>query len=114
MQRYYVGVSLTNQIVFRTAVPAGQLGNRANYRRAYNYVIGPFRTKGAAILMSRYASDGNPHLVHVADAERFSKKLGPRWYKRAGYEPNQYLSAMVPIQYLSAMVPTQDSAAATG
>ena len=88
--RYYVGVSQTSRIVFRTAL-------NPNYDIAigtYQYVIGPFRTKGAALLMARYGA-GNPHMQHVNDCERFNRQLPIKWYRMVGMEPNQYLNGMI-------------------
>lgn len=39
----------------------------------FNAVIGPFRTKRAAIFMRDYGQN-NPHIQCVADAERIAKK----------------------------------------
>lgn len=91
MQRYYVGVSATSRIVFRTATSP----NYDAATGAYRYVIGPFRTKGAALLMARYGAS-NVHLRDTGDAERFNKQLPSRWYKMAGMVPNQHLNAMTP------------------
>lgn len=39
----------------------------------YHAVIGPFRTKRAALWAEKYGM-GNPHFRHVNDAERISKE----------------------------------------
>jgi hypothetical protein len=38
----------------------------------YAYVVGPFRTKRAAMWAQRYGA-GNPHFRHVNDAERIAR-----------------------------------------
>ena len=88
-QRYYVGVSLTSRIVFRSAANPTDTGT-------YNYVIGPFRSKGAALLMARYGFN-NPHMNCVASCELLNKALPTKWYKMQGWQPNQHLNRMEPI-----------------
>ena len=92
--RYYVGVSLTSRIVFKTAQEP-TLDNP----QGYQYVIGPFRTKGAALLMARYGQ-GNPHMQHVNDCERFNRQLPAKWNRMAGMQPNQHLNGME-VQHVS-------------
>lgn len=86
--KYYVGVSPTSRIVFRTRVVP-----TFSNPQGYQYVIGPFRSKGAALLMSRYG-DNNPHMQHTTDCERFNRQLPAKWYRMVGMEPNQYLNGM--------------------
>lgn len=88
--RYYVGVSSISRIVFRasSAPTDDETG-------AYRYVIGPFRTKGAALLMARYGAF-NTAMRHVDDCERLNKQLPVKWYQNGDVEPNQYLNGMQP------------------
>lgn len=91
-QKYYVGVSQTSRIVFKSATNPTE----ASHGKSYRYVVGPFDTRGGAVIMARYGAN-NPHLQVVSEAEYHSKKLGARWYKRQGFQPNQSLSAMEPV-----------------
>jgi hypothetical protein len=94
---FYVGVSSTSRIVFRSAVTPTTDSLVAKIDPdAYQYVIGPFRTRGAAELMKRYGM-GNPHLRSVSLCEHYNRQLPTKWYRMEGYEPNQYLNAMQPI-----------------
>jgi len=64
---WYVGLAVTTYalIAFRaSATPTEASG--------YLAVIGPFRTKRAALWAEKYGSN-NPHFQHVNDAERLSK-----------------------------------------
>lgn len=42
--------------------------------KIYNYVIGPFLTKRAAVFMKNHGNS-NPHCQCVADAEKLAKKF---------------------------------------
>ena len=67
---WYVGLAATTYalIAFRaSATPTETSG--------YLAVIGPFRTKRAALWAEKYGSN-NPHFQHVNDAERLSKMKG--------------------------------------
>lgn len=46
---------------------------RSLYGSRYTVVIGPFRTKRAALWAERYGR-GNPHFQTVEDAERLSRE----------------------------------------
>jgi len=43
-----------------------------NCGHIYRYVIGPFKTKRAALWAEKYGKN-NPHFCHVEDAERLAK-----------------------------------------
>ena len=43
-----------------------------SHGKKYKFIVGPFRTKNGAIIMAKYGK-GNPHLQHVADAEKMAK-----------------------------------------
>ena len=74
MIRYYVGlrhgVGKGKRVVFRSAVTP----TIKSHGQRYAAVIGPFRTKRAAVMMATFGS-GNPHLQTVLDAERMAKRV---------------------------------------
>jgi hypothetical protein len=68
--KWYVGISATTHAytAFRAnATPTEVSGDLA--------VIGPFKTKRAALWVQRYGK-GNPHFQHVNDAEKYAKNEG--------------------------------------
>lgn len=46
---------------------------RASHGDKFNSVVGPFRTKRAAMFMMAFGHHNNPHLQQVSDAERLAK-----------------------------------------
>lgn len=66
--KFYVGIRSGKRFVFKSDV----LPTQASHGQRYNAVIGPFRTKRAAILTA-VTGGQNPHLRSVSDAERISK-----------------------------------------
>lgn len=67
--KWYVGLKGVERILFFANAPVTQ-----EAERYYGAVIGPFRTKRAAIF-SRDCGYGNPHCQCVQDAERISKRI---------------------------------------
>jgi len=69
-QRYFVGIApKLEKIVFRSSeVPTSN-----THGKIYSAVIGPFKTKRAAVFMAN--CHNNPHCRSVSDAERISKEL---------------------------------------
>ena len=67
--RFFVGIkSDLKREVFRSAgIP------NENTFGEYSAVIGPFRTKRAAVFMAN--CQNNPHCLSVSDAERISKEF---------------------------------------
>ena len=65
----YVGFYHGKGEVFR----APRTSTNASHGNKFNYVIGPFRTLGAAQIM---ADAHGPQIVTVADAERFAREQG--------------------------------------
>ena len=55
-----------------TAFTADFEPTRETHGSIYSAVIGPFRTKRAALWAEQYGM-GNPHFRHVEDAERHSR-----------------------------------------
>ena len=67
--RPYVGITVDGKReVFRAAKP-----NRKTHGR-YVALVGPFKTRGAAEVMSRQMGK-NPHIRCVTDAENAAKKV---------------------------------------
>ena len=66
--KWYVGLAATTYalIAFRAS---------ATEASGYLAVIGPFRTRRAALWAEKYGRN-NPHFQHVNDAERLSKMKG--------------------------------------
>ena len=71
--RYYVGHKSGSKVVFPSAV----VPTEKTHGESFNAVIGPFKTKRAALLMARYGY-GNPHLQTVQDAERIAAEYATR------------------------------------
>lgn len=72
MSRLYVGCKVGQpRKVFR----AKEKPTFDSHGHLYNAVIGPFRTKAAAVFMAEHGG-GNPHCLCVADAERIVRKKG--------------------------------------
>jgi hypothetical protein len=75
-KQYYVGVRLSadddkqERYVFRVD---GAVPSRESHGHLYVYVIGPFRTMAGAAIMAVFGQS-NPHLQHVADAERMARR----------------------------------------
>jgi hypothetical protein len=46
--------------------------DETSYGGKYGYVIGPFKTKRAAVWAVKYGNN-NPHFRHVNDAERIAR-----------------------------------------
>lgn len=46
-----------------------------SHGQRYLLVVGPFRTKRGAVVMTTYGGNGNPHLQHVHDAEKLARQL---------------------------------------
>lgn len=69
MKRYYVGLRAGKRFVFTSET----MPTVATHGRSYTTVIGPFRTKRAAILCA-VTGGNNPHLRSVSDAERIARK----------------------------------------
>lgn len=70
IQRYFVGITpKLENIVFRSEV----IPTSDTHGNIYLAVIGPFRTKRAAVFMAN--CHNNPHCRSVSDAERISKEL---------------------------------------
>lgn len=67
--KYYVGFRADK--VERTVFKATETPTRAAFPQ-YGAVVGPFRTKRAAILCA--VTHPNPHIQHVRDAERIAKE----------------------------------------
>jgi hypothetical protein len=70
MKKWYVGRKHRHagKIVFSSMmVPTIEV-----YGKMYASVVGPFRTKRAAILLASFG-ENNPHIRHVRDAERIAK-----------------------------------------
>ena len=68
--RFYVGLKGGRRFVFKSAT----VPTRATHGHRYNSVIGPYRTKRAAVWSAVQAD--NPHFQTAADAERISKQNG--------------------------------------
>lgn len=67
---YYTGLSREThrlQLLYAENMPTEQA-----YGGKYGAIIGPFRTKRAAVWAVKYGNN-NPHFQHVRDAERLSK-----------------------------------------
>lgn len=69
MKRFYVGHQGGKRFFFSSETTP----TRATHGDKYNAVVGPFRTKRAAMWASATAPN-NPHYQHVNDAERISKQ----------------------------------------
>ena len=66
--KWYVGCYHGEREAFRYATnPTGE-----SHGDLYGAVIGPFKTKRAALWAAKYGR-GNPHFRHVDDAERLSR-----------------------------------------
>jgi hypothetical protein len=68
MKRYYVGLREGRRFVFNSP----ETPTVATHGSRYSSVIGPFRTKRAAILTA-VTGGVNPHIRTVADAERIAR-----------------------------------------
>jgi len=68
-RKYFVGLRDGKRFVFT----AETIPTQATHGDRYTAVIGPFRTKRAAILTA-VTGGNNPHIQHVNDAERIAKK----------------------------------------
>jgi hypothetical protein len=69
-KRYFVGLRDGKRFVFASKV----IPTQATHGARYVSVIGPFRTKRAAILTA-VTGGSNPHIQQVSDAERIAKRL---------------------------------------
>jgi hypothetical protein len=68
MSRWYVGHKDGRLEIFQsTAIPTF-----TSHGFVYAAVVGPFRTKRAALYMAQHGRN-NPHLLSVGDAERIAK-----------------------------------------
>ena len=67
MKKYYVGKRDGRSFVFACEFTPTQ----QTHGMKYNAVVGPFRTKRAAILLA-VTGGNNPHIQHVNDAERIA------------------------------------------
>lgn len=70
MTRYYVGKRQGKGYVFKSDI----VPTEETHGMRYAAVVGPFRTKRAAILCA-VTGGYNPHIHHVKDAERIAKRL---------------------------------------
>lgn len=70
MKKYYVGTAPGGK---RHVFSSSNTPSQEKYGHLYSAVIGPFRTKRAAMFMAEQGGT-NPHLRSVADAERIAKK----------------------------------------
>lgn len=70
MARWYCGHKPNGSLeAFRSeSVPT-----ESSHGERFKAVIGPFRTRRAALWAERYGSNLNPHFRHVEDAERLSR-----------------------------------------
>lgn len=64
--KYYVGHKGGARLVFKSETTP----TRQSHGDRFNAVVGPFRTKRAAIWAASQC--GNPHYQHVRDAERYA------------------------------------------
>jgi hypothetical protein len=78
MSKLYVGLKIATQS--REVFRADETPTEASHGAKYDAVIGPFRTKRAAVIMATYGGN-NPHLLCVADAERMAKREHVTGYK---------------------------------
>ena len=69
MTRFYVGKREGKGYVFKSDI----VPTEATHGQRYRAVIGPFRTKRAAILCA-VTGGYNPHIQHVNDAGRIAKR----------------------------------------
>ena len=67
-QKWYVGIDGGKYEAFRTSTEP----THESHSMLYGAVVGPFKTKRAALWAEKYGSM-NPHFRHVDDAERLSE-----------------------------------------
>lgn len=68
--KWYVGFRREGNVVKREAFRYAGTPTKEKFGHKYDAIMGPFRTKGAAIIMERYGN--SPHLQTVRDAERLN------------------------------------------
>lgn len=69
MKKQYVGITRTGQYVAFRTIDNPPTPQSTTF--SYIAVIGPFKTRRAALWAERYGR-GNPHFQTVADAERLA------------------------------------------
>lgn len=68
-KRWYVGLlKYPRRELFQSTI----IPTEESHGYRYKAVIGPFRTKLAAVIMAKHGT-GNPHIQHVADAEKLAR-----------------------------------------
>jgi hypothetical protein len=70
--KWYVGPRLDRERKFEPFM-AARTPTQTSHGKKYGHVIGPFRSKGGAVVMARFGA-GNPHLQTVSEAEKMAKR----------------------------------------
>ena len=68
--KHYVGLLSGKGLIYFASTKEV---NRVSHGELYSAVVGPFRTKRAALWAEKYGYR-NPHFQHVSDAEKLSRK----------------------------------------